>query len=297
MMNNIKTCLFQLSLCLLLLSCNTENDLPITIKIEQNWQFKSQDDTIWYGAKVPGNTLSDLLDNAIVKNPFVLNNESDAQWVSERDWEYKTTFTLDDEILSKEHVTLNFNGLDTYASIFLNDSLLLQTKNAFREFKLDVKELIKENNELRIVLERTSKFEHEASSRLGYSLPEGERIFTRKAQFQYGWDWGPKLNTPGIWRPVELIAWNDYRIDGIFVDTLELNDSIVDLRVDIESDSNVHSELYYDLFVNHELKAEQKKLENSQFQFQIEQPRLWWPNNIGDPYFYDIKVFVKDKKR
>ncbi len=106
---------------------------------------------------------------------------------------------------------LNFEGLDTYASVYLNDSLILKANNAFREWHVDVKSLLSSENELRLVFENTSKYEEAEKEKLPYELPEGNRIFTRKAQFQYGWDWGPKLNTSGIWRPIKLIAWNDVK--------------------------------------------------------------------------------------
>jgi len=76
--------------------------------------------------------------------------------------------------------------------VFLNDSLILKSNNAFRQSKVDVKSILKAENELRIVLKSTTKFEEREKAKLPYELPEGNRIFTRKAQFQYGWDWAPK---------------------------------------------------------------------------------------------------------
>ena len=86
---------------------------------------------------------SDLLENELIEHPFIGNNEERLQWISETDWEYKTTFSVDEETLQKRHIELNFEGLDTYASVFLNDSLILKTNNAFREFQVDVKSLLK----------------------------------------------------------------------------------------------------------------------------------------------------------
>ena len=114
-----------------LVSCNQKHDMPLVIKLNENWQFKKVSDTIWQQATVPGNVFSDLLKNKIIPHPFIGDNENKVQWVSETDWEYRTTFQVDKQILQKKHVELNFEGLDTYSTVFLNDSLILKTNNAF----------------------------------------------------------------------------------------------------------------------------------------------------------------------
>ena len=166
------------------MSCQPKHDVPVNIDLHNDWQFKAVKNSIWQSATVPGNVHSDLLDHKIIEHPFIGTNEDSLQWVSETDWEYKTSFSIDKETLSKKHIALNFEGLDTYASVFLNDSLILNTDNAFREFVVDVKSALKPKNKLRIVFERNSISEEKEKAKLPYSLPEGNRIFTRKAQFQ-----------------------------------------------------------------------------------------------------------------
>ncbi|WP_239021973.1 beta-mannosidase [Pontimicrobium aquaticum] len=261
--------------------------MPQTIELHRNWEFKKVNDSNWNPATVPGNVHSDLLENNLIENPFIGNNEHNLQWISESDWEYKTTFSIDKKTLKKQNISLFFEGLDTYASVYLNDSLILKSNNAFRKFHVDVKPLLKPENTLRILFENTTKFEEQEKTKLGYSLPEGNRIFTRKAQFQYGWDWGPKLNTSGIWRPVKLVTWNDYKIEDIYIKQVTLNDSIASLKLDI-TDSNLDG-LTYQILVNDTLIP----FEKSDLTFQIKDPKRWWPHNLGEPYLYDIKVVVK----
>lgn len=282
------------SLLLLILicwRCQTKHDVPQTIELHNNWEFKKVTDSNWNPATVPGNVHSDLLENNLIENPFIGDNEHNLQWISETDWEYKTTFSIDKKTLLKKHIVLNFEGLDTYASVFLNDSLILKTNNAFREFQVDVKPLLKPENTLRILFEKTTTYEEQAKAKLGYTLPEGNRIFTRKAQFQYGWDWGPKLNTSGIWRPVKLVAWNDYKIEDIYIKQVALNDSVANLKFNI-TDSNFDG-LKYLIQVNDILVP----FEQSDFTFQIKNPKRWWPHNLGEPYLYDIKVIVRDNNK
>ena len=88
--------------------------------------------------------------------------------------------------------------------MYLNDSLILSSNNAFRDYKIPVKELISSRNNLAVHFAPTHYAEEIEKNKLDYTLPEGNRVFTRKAQFQYGWDWGPKLNTMGIWKDISL---------------------------------------------------------------------------------------------
>jgi beta-mannosidase len=276
--------------------------VPITIRIDNNWQFKKVSDSIWRSATVPGNVFTDLMEIKLIDDPLIDDNEKDVQWVSETDWEYKTSFSLEVETLNQKNIELNFEGLDTYASIYLNDSLILKANNAFREWQVDVKSIVKPKNELRIVFENTSKYEEAEKAKLPYELPEGNRIFTRKAQFQYGWDWGPKLNTSGIWRPINLVAWDALKIDEIHFRNLELTDTIAYLSMEVNKRSNVELDktILYHIYVNDSLiKTSEPTFINFQQynKIEIQNPKLWWPHNLGEPYLYDIKVVVKEGKK
>jgi len=283
-----------------LLSCQAKHDVPITIELTNNWQFKKVTDSVWHSATVPGNVFSDVLDHNVIENPFIGDNEQNVQWVSKTDWEYKTTFVVDKETLQKKNIELNFEGLDTYASVYLNDSLILNTNNAFKEWNVAVKSLLTSENELRLVFEHTSKFEEAEKAKLPYELPEGERIFTRKAQFQYGWDWGPKLNTSGIWRPVKLVAWNDFKIHNVYIKQIKLRDTVSFMVAEIRYDSKLKKDLRYDVYVNDSLvngRQFNPSNYNPGIAFQIKNPKLWWPHNLGEPYFYNIKVIVREEDK
>ncbi len=288
-------------LSMLILGCQPQHELPINIDLHANWQFKAVNDSIWKSAIVPGNVHSDLLNHDIIRHPFIGNNEASLQWISETDWEYKAFFSVDKETLKKNHITLDFEGLDTYASVILNDSLILKTDNAFRRFSVDVKHIIKSENQLHIYFERTSRSEEHQKTQLHYQLPEGNRIFTRKAQFQYGWDWGPKLNTCGIWRAVKLNAWNRLKIEDLYIKQETLDKTHAGLILDLKLNrTDIGSKnLSYDIYVNDSLTKTITKLPTKQstiLPLMIDKPKFWWPHNIGEPYLYDIKVVVKDDK-
>ena len=273
-------------------SCQPKNDTPIKISLHKNWQFKGVDTLNWKSAKVPGEVHSDLFRNKDIVDPFVLDNEFKLQWISEKDWEYKSTFNVDETILSKKHIELNFEGLDTYAKVFLNDSLILKANNAFRSWNANVKPILKKENTIKIIFDRTSKQEKIDKENTPYFLPPGERVFTRKAQFQYGWDWGPIFNTSGVWKPVNLIAWNEVKIKNVFVKQVELTDAKANLQAEINLniDKNHKEDITYNIYVNNKLIN--SSINKPIVDFTIKNPKKWWTHNLGDQYLYNIKIEV-----
>jgi beta-mannosidase len=177
---------------LIFFGCKLSEEKPIIQKLHTNWEFKSDHDSVWKSASVPGNIFSDLLEHKIIENPFILNNEEKVQWVSDSSWVYKTIFQLNKEILSKKHIELNFEGLDTRAKIYINGNYQLDTDNAFRNYTISLKDItIAKKNELKIEFQPANLINDGVT-------PFENRVYTRKAQFQYGWDWGPKSNSNGI---------------------------------------------------------------------------------------------------
>ncbi len=278
-------------------SCKKEST-PISVEISENWTFKNVKDAHWLPAEVPGEVHMDLFKNNKIEDPFVANNEDDLQWISNEDWEYKTYFKVEGKTLERKNLELNFNGLDTYSSVYLNDSLILKSDNAFRSYKVDVKSILKAKNELRIIFEHTNISEDKAKAKLTYQLPEGNRVFTRKAQFTYGWDWAPKFVTSGISKPIALVAWDDYKINSIVVNQQQLKSDIAFLDISIDANTKIDLGLTYEAFVNDSLvrifTEHEKLLPYGYVPFKIKNPKLWWPHNLGEPYLYDIKVVVKN---
>lgn len=285
-----------LFLFVLIFGCKEKFDTPEKIIINSSWQFKMVGDSVWIPAEVPGNVISDLLENEVITDPFIGDNEKNVQWVFEKDWVYKTQFSCSEALLDKQQIELTFEGLDTYAEVFLNDSLILNTNNAFRSYSIPVKPLLKSKNDLKIVFENTGIHEERAKAKLPYALPEGNRIFTRKAQFQYGWDWGPKLNTSGIWRPVSLLGWNDAKIRDVYIqqNTLESNEAKLKAHVAVAAEHLENK--YLDILVNDTINSTHQLNTTGSYEFTINNPKLWWPHNLGDPYQYELKFILRYKK-
>ena len=122
------------------------------VPLEGAWEFRQVGKEEWLPATVPGTVHTDLLANGQIPDPFAYGSESQLQWIGKSDWEYRLRFDIPRRVFRFEHIELLFDGIDTYADIYLNDSLILSPSNMFREWVLEVKPLLRQaQNELRIV--------------------------------------------------------------------------------------------------------------------------------------------------
>ncbi|MBD0850305.1 glycoside hydrolase family 2 protein [Maribacter arenosus] len=304
--------LFFIMATLLLSSCGNKPAV-LEIDLNQNWTFKKVQDTLWNKATVPGTVHTDLIDIGEIPNPYYRLNEHDLQWIDKENWEYKTLIKVSKEVLAKERIELHFSGLDTYSKIYLNDSLILQTDNMFRNYTVEVKPLLQlGDNRIHILLESPINKGLEKYDALGYKIPvsdndlskigkvEGEKqvsIFTRKAGYHFGWDWGPRLVTSGIWRPIKLRSYNHHKIDDLFIQQEAIGEK-ANLTAHIElSATEINDKSKIEILVNDSIvKTQEVALEvgknNFNIPFEIENPQLWWPNGMGAQVLYTIEAQV-----
>ena len=181
------------------------------MSLDAGWKFRQADKTEWYPATVPGCVHTDLIANKLIDDPFYRDNEKRLQWIGKTDWEYQTTFKVSGDVLKRENIEIVFDGLDTYANVFLNDKPMLNADNMFRTWLVNVKSDLKSgDNTLRIRFRSPINEILPIMAKLDYELPavndQGEKTspYTRKAPYQYGWDWGPRFVTSGIWKSVRL---------------------------------------------------------------------------------------------
>lgn len=282
--------------------------------LHEGWQFKQKRGTIWYKATVPGVVHTDLMANKIIEDPFYRLNERAVQWVDKEDWEYTTTFSADKSILDKECIELVFEGLDTYADVYLNDKLLLSADNMFRRWRVDVKPYLREGeNHLRVYFHSVVKvdmpkwealpfqyYRWQDQSADGGLLKRKISVFCRKAAYHYGWDWGPRLVTSGIWRPVYLEAWNSLRISDIFYNQKNVNEKRADIDVEFEILSQKGATAALRVIDEKTgkvlakgyttLKAGENK---AIVPLSIAKPKLWWSNGLGEAHRYALRSEVE----
>ena len=109
-----------------------------TYVLDKGWEFSQAGSNEWMSARVPGTVHQDLLDHGRLPDPFYGMNEQKVQWVEKEDWLYRTVFTVTADQLKSDAAWLTFEGLDTYADVYLNGSLLLKADNMFVGHKLAV---------------------------------------------------------------------------------------------------------------------------------------------------------------
>lgn len=305
-MKRHKTILFILFLCTVPFVFGTRRE------IKNEWYFKKSGDTFFNPANVPGTVHTDLMELGIIPDPFVGINEKDVQWIDKEDWIYETSFDLSKEELGNRNINLIFEGLDTYADIYLNDSLVLKADNMFRNWTVPVKNIIKEkNNLLSIYFHSPIKIDVPKYDALPYHLYAGNdqsengglgdkkiSVFARKAGYQYGWDWGPRMVTSGIWRPVYLESWSDVKIEDIYVYTDSITDNIAYMQAELEIKAD--REGAYKIEISSDkvpLAVENVNLNSDSnkiiIPFVIHEPKLWWSTGLGDPFLYDLNFSLK----
>lgn len=295
-------CLTPLSLEARALPIAKERD-PYVTTIAKNWSFRQAGKERWYPATVPGSVHSDLRSNGLIPDPFFRDNEAKLQWIGYEDWEYATSFNVDPRVLARDRLTLVFEGLDTYATVLLNEREVLSADNMFRRWLVDAKALLKpKGNSLRVVFRSPIDEVLPRMRATSYELPavndQGEKTspHTRKAPYQYGWDWGPRFVTSGIWQPVRLEAWDEARISDLYVTTPKVaaNEAEIAAQVTISAVRPVEASVVLDAGPGVAPARRTVSLAAGEnvvtVPLRIERPKLWWPNGLGDQPLYTVRA-------
>ncbi len=303
---------------------------PEQVAIDGGWTFrlapghaeggKHPEASAWHAARVPGTVHTDLFASKLIADPYVGAPEAGLQWIGLADWEYRTTFNAPATALRSARSDLVFEGLDTFAEVWLNGARVLDADNAFRTWRVPVQgKLRAAGNELRIVF-------HSPIARLlpqvqampnklagNYPSPYGDEPkdamtgnFVRKPGYHYGWDWGPRYVTAGISKPVVLQSWDAARIDN-----LQLRQDRVDAdRADIKAVAAVDA-VRAGAFTlrlwqtapdgKRTLAARQKAALHAganriELPVRVEHPQRWFPNGYGAQPLYRYELELDDGK-
>ncbi|MGA8274280.1 MAG: glycoside hydrolase family 2 protein [Candidatus Sulfotelmatobacter sp.] len=315
-------CLFSLSL----IAAPLEAAEPSARNIDSGWQFRAVANTGqadvkadvkgWHPAQVPGVVQTDLLHNKLIPDPFDRDNEFHLQWIGLADWEYQTTFQIDEAALAHDHVDLVFDGLDTFADVYLNDQSILHADNMFRRWRIPAKTILKAGpNTLRIVFHSAVEKMIPYAKAQPYILPSisthnygnEENIatapYTRKAPYNYGWDWGPRYMTEGIWQPVRLETWDALCIDNFHIHqnriTSDLANVTAELDIDATKPTTATLTLAHDEMSGPPASDGTQTLQlnpginHVSFPLRITAPKLWYPIGYGPQNRYRFFAVIK----
>jgi len=266
--------------------------------------FRTDD---WLEAHVPGVVHLDLLRHEMIPDPFFRLNEKKVAWVEEREWWYRKEFEASSELISKEKIQPLFQGLDTFATIWLNGKRLGQTDNMFIAWKFDAKGIVKEGRNVLAV-----KFDSPIRVLDGLEADKGKlgateytgRVYGRKCQCSFGWDWGPRLPTSGIWKDVEVVAYDTARIENVSarVESLTAGTAELLLEAEVYSAKDLDAEVMFEVSTEagKTVRTVSKKLVEGanviEADMKIARPKLWWPSGYGDQTLHDLKVSVKARR-
>lgn len=273
-----------------------------------NWEFRACGEEAWLPAVVPGTVHTDLLRNGVIDQPFYGTNEHELQWIDKKNWEYRTVLTLDEAWQKLAVTELVFSGLDTYADVYVNNVHALSADNMFRSWTVNVKGLLQAGeNEIRIVFRSVVTEDLPKLAQLGYSLPapndqselgglQEQRIsvFARKAPYHYGWDWGPRFLTSGIWREAVLEGRDIAVIKDLYIrqNAVSLQEARLTAVVEVDAPAAWSGMLRVSAEGQEWMKAAVLVPGKQQVELElvIDTPRLWWCNGLGEPNLYSFRA-------
>ncbi|KAF8195946.1 beta-mannosidase [Mycena galopus ATCC 62051] len=280
------------------------------IRLLQDWTFTqlgggdgTRDGEWLKVSQFPTTVHVELLKLKIIPDPFLALAEWDVQWVGESRWAFKTQFSVDDDEMKHSNADLVFEGIDTFASALLNGNEILKTNNQFLSYRVSARPHLRTGtNDLVLNFDSAFSVGREIEKKHGkLQLWNGDssRLHVRKAQYNWGWDWGPILMTTGPWKPVSLHFYEN-RITDLDVRT-QVSESF---DVKLTAKFTFEKKKGYASFVlkrpdgSEEVSSPKMPTDNGvsevSFDFHPGQLQLWWPINYGEQPLYTVQVAITD---
>ncbi len=281
-----------------------------------DWQFYQAENSKKHKATVPGTVHTDLLANKLIPDPFYGANENAVQWIDTCNWIYETSFEITSgQMLQSGEINLIFEGLDTYADIFVNEEKVGSNTNMFYHKKIPLfyqssasnhrNKLREGKNTVKVVFHSVLKEIRKYKPHDYLILDEEPRAFARKAQYQFGWDWGPKFATMEIWKPVYLECFdNESQFRSVSLKQKQLNN--ISAILELQAKLYIFQEKERCKLIVKEKNSEKILLEKNilsqqrdslfAFDFSLENPERWYPNGLGQPHLYDFQIELYNGK-
>ena len=300
---------FFIFLCVIACSVLLVAAQNIVATIDASWRMREFDEGKkrggeWFSASVPGCAHTDLIRAKKIDHPFYGTNESKCRWIEEKQWLYETQpFQVPAEVMQKSVVQLRFQGLDTYATVDLNGTRILEANNAHHSWEVDVKALLKsDGNVLRIVFDSPVRRAKEILASIPYPIPgDSMRAVLRKPQFHFGWDWGPRLVTCGITKPIEWIAFDEARMTDVYFEQVSVHESKAELLLHATVEATKPAKLQLRVTLKNftgswseEIQFDAPGQSEVSIPISILYPMLWWCNGQGNPSLYAFGIELLD---
>ncbi|MGA1803529.1 beta-mannosidase [Rhizobium sp. HT1-10] len=274
-------------------------DATNPLDLAGSWRLTSPGSDHDVAMAVPGDVHSALQAAGVIADPYVGRNEEVVQWVAHRDWVLQRDFVVDD-IDGDWYLDLDY--LDTVATVFVNDVVVLEADNCFRRYRPDISKALRPGqNSIRILLHSSiatgAALQEKQPFYIPYhpgNSPIANGNMLRKPQSHFGWDWNIAIAPLGLYGTITLNRLETARIESVTTRQVHNDDGTIDLLVTTTLYASRQG--VAQLFLA--LDAERLRLDCGvaagetviTHVFHIEQPRLWWPAGSGEQALYELSV-------
>lgn len=271
---------------------------------EEQWEpstgFPATSD--WIAGTVPGDVIADAVQAGLAPDPWVDRNSLSCEWLSERNWVYRKKFQIPAQ-LEKKTIRLHFGGVDHSCTVYLNGEMLGTHEGMCLPFEFNVTEKIRfdSNNTLVVVVDSAPP-----ASQVQGQIGRTSQARVWKARFAYDWDWCTRLVPVGIWHSVRLIATDSDWLEDVWVRS-QVTDTIAQIltQVTLHSiNSNGHTQKVAVRVLDPDGECVSEQIAEAamadgkatlNLAFDVSEPRLWYPNEMGEQPLYQVIVELPDK--
>ena len=291
--------LFVVASLLMMLSCGDKHANPLIQNLNDSWNVTTDTLDINMQVDVPSVIIADMYEEGLIPHPYYSDVEPSLLWIPQREWVYTLNFDADDNVIKEDVIELVFEGLDTYADVWLNGEHLFYADNMFRTWTCDVEDILKEkDNNIKIKFYPFDKVRDSLIETYPLRFPEKYAVM-RKAAYQNGWDWAPRYMNMGIWQPVYLKAWTRSTMNSATIITTAIQEDKADLcfetHIKADKEHDVTLQVLHNDVKILENDVQLKKGDNYfSFPFEIANPNLWNPNELGEQNMYTFNVKMLD---
>lgn len=262
--------------------------------VEAGAQTSDHNDGGWLPVRVPSEVHWDLQKAGIIRGQLFGKTPDEEKWIESAEWWYRLSF-VPAESLKLRHLELVFDGLDTLATIYLNGEPIARNESMHVPLRVDVRDCLRwgRRNVLAVRIDPVDRLAEDKSLAGLYTTTTAERLFVRKAQVNFGWDFCGRQVTAGIWQPVRLEAWQANRLETVhLVATPRGDGGELDVRVATRGSGGT-----VEVSVRPRGArswAQTQKLRGGKGTLKLDRVKLWWPHTMGEPSLYEVRVRLLD---
>ena len=282
---------FLLFICFIGINVTSQKSLVLS------WEIQHPISKEWFPLGERGSVQEALYQQGILPDPFYGENEKLYQWIEEHQWHLRSRFFLTEDMFNATEVELDFPCIDTYASISINKQNILEAENYFHPYQVEVRDkLVLGYNEIEAVFTPPVLYHKTSYENQSFHYPapnDNAKIkaapLTRKPQYQFGWDWAPRLNTLGFPYPVVIEVKQENALKHIVVNTLSIDEQ-ASMQMVLVKEARHAAHRFQSLQFGWSVLNDSTAVQS--IAFELESPILWWPKGEGGSYLYEDTLLV-----